>query len=296
MKEKILLTGVSGFVGNYLARYFLEKMFPLVGIGRRDTIEIESLKNKYNNFQYLKNDLIKPLEYNEEVDVIIHCASQSPFNCRSLSQYIDGNIISTRNIVNYAKKWKPKLIIYLSGISIYGKVQTEILNEKSDIINSDFYGQTKFLSEGLFMEDSLDVPVMILRLPGILGKGAHSCWLAKVVKKMKNHESISYFNADNLFNNCIHLLDLSCFVQNIITMQFDRKAVLNLASVEPKKIIDILNFIKVSLKSDSILNEIQADLSSFVISTKKAESEFGFLPRSVIDTIKMYLEDSSYDG
>ena len=77
---KIVVTGCTGYVGNYMIRH-LAKAFPnaqIVGISRRGTArEGSDLKDtkKYPNVRFSKGDCLKKEQIQEEIsdaDVVLH--------------------------------------------------------------------------------------------------------------------------------------------------------------------------------------------------------------------------------
>lgn len=115
---KILITGNEGFVGSYCETFF-----------RADGYEVRGVDRKFNNDQDLLN-------YNKakgfwadmiywNPDVIIHLAG-TPRIQRSIKDPINtfnDNVVGTRNILELARKMKPKLFIYAGSSSSKGMPQ-----------------------------------------------------------------------------------------------------------------------------------------------------------------------------
>jgi nucleoside-diphosphate-sugar epimerase len=291
MTKTILITGATGFVGSELAPYLTNQGHRVIGISRRE------IKNKNNGnstneaVNFIQWELFQESGYLESVDVIIHLAAQSPYNAQKPIDYIIGNVLTTRAVLKYACHFKPKLFIFFSGISVYGRIKETVLTETTDIVNPDMYGLSKYMAEQIVLHDSEQYPVMVLRLPGIIGKGAHSCWLANIVHKMKKNESIHFYHPHALFNNVIHLQDVFHFIGQLISNIPYQSDIINLAASQPMSITDILGYIQSKLRSSSEFLENPSDQNSYIISTKKAESNFGFMPNSVKQSLEFFLED-----
>lgn len=167
---KILLTGVTGFIGNYFATKWEEKPHQVIGIARR------RMQSDLDT-SIICADLAEDVPLNEPVDVIVHTAAQSPAPNITTDAFVRNNVDAVRNLIRYAHSFDVQRFIYLSSISIYGEVSTNLLDENTPIVNPDPYGLTKYMGELLLLDESRWLPSVSLRLPGVLGKGAitHSC-------------------------------------------------------------------------------------------------------------------------
>ena len=117
MIKKILITGVSGFIGFHLAKFLLKKNYKVIGIdnfSRSYEIKIKKLRTselkKFKNFKFYKKDIKnidKALKI-EKVDVIFHLAAEAGVR-RSISkplEYVEENISNTIRVFQFAKKKK----------------------------------------------------------------------------------------------------------------------------------------------------------------------------------------------
>ena len=146
MKEKILITGVAGFIGFSLAKKFLQNNYKIYGIDNvnnyYDTkLKIDRLKILKNNkkFSFKKIDLknFKDLDNcikKNKINFIIHLAAQAGvrFSLKNPQTYIDNNITGFLNILEIMKKRKIKKLIYASSSSVYGKVKKKFFTENLD--------------------------------------------------------------------------------------------------------------------------------------------------------------------
>lgn len=97
MKSKIVLTGVTGFVGSNLASYFLEKEFEVHAIVRSSSklIDLKHKENSINYFVY-DNDIQKLIDFFKELNpsCIFHLASKVIIEHESsqINSLIESNI------------------------------------------------------------------------------------------------------------------------------------------------------------------------------------------------------------
>ena len=74
--DRILISGVAGFLGYHLARLFLQENYQVVGVdnyltgSRKNVTDLEV----HENFSFLYHDVTKPLYLEEKIDGILHLA------------------------------------------------------------------------------------------------------------------------------------------------------------------------------------------------------------------------------
>jgi UDP-glucuronate 4-epimerase len=80
----ILVTGSSGFVGYYVAKYLLERGDSVIGIDNMNdyydiSLKEARLKNlkKYNKFKFIKHDISLGIHLDDDINVICHLAAQA---------------------------------------------------------------------------------------------------------------------------------------------------------------------------------------------------------------------------
>ena len=73
----------------------------------------------------------------------MYCCTQF-LKKNKIADLINSNIVSLKNIIKYAEENKIKLIINLSTISIYGRIDNLNLTEKYVPKDQDNLGLTKF--------------------------------------------------------------------------------------------------------------------------------------------------------
>lgn len=279
---KVLITGISGFIGNYLCKKWIDEGIEVISTVRN--------RNDINlNCQIVYGDLSLGLNYFEPVDVIVHTAAQTPKEGITLDDYISSNICGTKKIIEYAQKYNVRKIIYISSISIYGDICEDVIDEDTSIINPNYYGLTKYIAECLLNESNLDC--VSLRLPGILGEGANNIWLAKVVRKMINGEDVQFYNPNSLFNNMLHIRDLEKFLSKLIFSDFSGFEKLVLGCKETLRVEEVIFFLKKYLKSKSeTISKKDNDKKSFSISVNRALRR-GFSSMESRETLKIFCDE-----
>lgn len=152
-KKNILVTGNLGYVGIELIKFLKKKNFNLIGL---DVGFFR--KNKFNNFdikKYVKHQINldirdKNFDYLNQfnIDTIIHLAaiSNDPMGNLFLKPTREINVLSTKKLIDWAKKNKIKKFIFASSCSVYG-FSKKYCNELSNTKPLTQYAKSKLIIE-----------------------------------------------------------------------------------------------------------------------------------------------------
>lgn len=160
---KTLITGASGFLGNYISNNLLVSNHKLTRLGFKGKCDIAC-------------DLsceIPKLPF--EIDMVIHAAGKAhinPITHEEKKYFYDINIQGTKNLCLALERSKiPIAFVYISSVSVYGKESGILINEDNDLIAKDTYGQSKIQAERIVQDwcEKYNVICTILRLPLIAG-------------------------------------------------------------------------------------------------------------------------------
>lgn len=159
---KIILTGASGFLGKTLLSS-LNSEFEVISVGR----------DKSN---LIKADLSNEVPTLPYCDLIIHAAGKAhvvPKTDAEAAEFSKVNVQGTENLLSGITQL-PKSLVFISSVSVYGLEQGEMISEDAPLLGSTPYAKSKILAEKLVMEwgERNKIPVLILRLPLIVGKNA----------------------------------------------------------------------------------------------------------------------------
>ena len=147
---KILITGSAGYIGSCLFEY-LKKRYSVFGVDKT----FPKLKKQKNftccnllNFNKI-NNIIKSIK----PDIIIHLAAKSTIDfIDKKKEYIENNVVVTKNILRSIKKNKIKHFIFSSTAAVYKSTNNK-LSEKSKLGPNNIYGKTKLDCEKYITKD-----------------------------------------------------------------------------------------------------------------------------------------------
>ena len=231
----MLITGIGGFIGQNVAEYLANNGKEIIG---------NYHNNKPSHFAGLSfscdlsQERIEKYLGGKKIDAIIHLAGQ--MRSDKICDYLDNTIGSTRNLIDYAEKTGVSTFIYISSISVYGETISQV-NERSDRINLDDYGMTKYLCERM-LEDVNIANRIVIRLPRTLGKGCDLSypWIPKVTGQMLENEDVYYRNPDLMYNNILYIDDLSKFLLHLLNKNSTGFECFVLGAQGKMRILDIL--------------------------------------------------------
>ncbi|MEW5723205.1 MAG: NAD(P)-dependent oxidoreductase [Thermodesulfobacteriota bacterium] len=292
---KILLTGAFGFIGRVLLRTLAESGHDLIAAGRPSQRDLPPAAGAGPPITSLYVDLSRDRiqdRLDGGVEAVVHAAATSPDQGKPLARMIEDNLQATANLVEFALKAGAKKFVFTSSISVYGRVESPVVDESTPIIDPDPYGLTKLLGELILEEASPHLPSVSLRLPGVLGKGNNRIWLAHVVRKAARDEEIPVYHPDAPFNNAVHVLDLAGFVGSLLEREWTGRQAFPLAAAEPMTVGEVVETIVASLNSKSKIKEVEATRPSFVISSRWAEDRFGYTPRPIRTLLERFVHES----
>ena len=142
--KRLLITGVSGLLGNNIA-YHLKNKYEIIGLYHQHPVQIQGVHTR-------KCNLTDPKAVKEIVDgvgphIIVHCASLTNIDqCESDREMTKRvNVDATKHIVQ-AVGDKPVRLIYISTDAVYDGVKGHF--SETDAINpQNYYGQSKYEGE-----------------------------------------------------------------------------------------------------------------------------------------------------
>lgn len=137
--KSIIITGATGTIGSFVAD-------ALIRLNQQNTANLkiylagrnlEKLCMQYEDcsgIEFLKYDMSRPIEFDVQVDYIIHAAGNAhpaAFNGNPVETTV-GNIESTFGLLEYLRKHHGKRLLYVSSGEVYGQgdISLEAFEEK----------------------------------------------------------------------------------------------------------------------------------------------------------------------
>jgi nucleoside-diphosphate-sugar epimerase len=288
----VLLTGATGAIGRFLLKEIVKKHNVTVLCRDERKLPKEIPRNSY---QVVNHDLTFPLPIIGEFDCMIHAAAISPNPQATTLDYVEGNVISTANVVERANQSKRcRFFFFLSTISVYDEGIYGLVDERTLITSTNTYGVTKHLAEKVIKDNLKCQSTYVLRLPGVIGCEEESPWLAKAAKSIFQNNKIEVFNSDSLFNSVIDTEEIYRCISHLLNFPVNGFNVINIAASEPITLRKVLELIAENSDYSLCLKDRFSTNSSKEISVKKVIEKFGFSPVSVRELILRVFRSHGY--
>jgi len=164
MKDKVLLTGASGFLGNAIKQE-LSSSIDLNTLGRSSSnqVVVDLTKDK--------PDILTPIDW------VIHAAGHAHVVPRSDEQkkkFFQVNVDGTKYLLDGLDNIVPRIksFVFISSVAVYGKESGSNITEAEQLSGSSPYALSKIEAEKLITDWCLkkQIRLSILRLPLLVGK------------------------------------------------------------------------------------------------------------------------------
>ena len=221
-KKRVLITGVSGLLGNNLA-FCLRENYKILGLYNAHEVEIEGIATEKVDLS--REDEVRAVINRFKPEVIVHCAAISDIEyCEGHQDLADRvNVLGTKTLVDQMGNNQTKLI-YISTDTVYNATHKQILREDDEIGPVNHYGQTKYAGEQEALKRD---NVLVLRTNifgwNIQNKFSIAEW---VIHQLLQNKEIQGFS-DAVFSS-IYTFDLANILDKII--EKDLKGIYNCCS------------------------------------------------------------------
>lgn len=156
----VLITGITGLVGSFTARRFLEAGYKVAGLKRANS-DVSLLQGIENQIVWHEGDILDIMSLERamvNIEYVIHTAAIVSFAPKDRDRMFKANIEGTANVVNLCLENNIKKLCFVSSVAALGrsipnekKAENVIsINEKAtweeSPLNSN-YAKTKYLAE-----------------------------------------------------------------------------------------------------------------------------------------------------
>ncbi len=146
-----------------------------------------------------------------------------------LADYVDANVHATSNLIEGLTLQPPRLIIYTSTLSVYGRPGVIPVDESSPAGGSLPYGATKRWGEQLLETFQRYSRIVVLRMPSLYGAGQTDSFIDGLARPAQLNDSIQLFSRGELVRDALHVSDVVRAIDNCIAQPPDNAfSILNL--------------------------------------------------------------------
>lgn len=285
----IWLTGCSGFLGTRLATHLVRR-HQVVGLARR-SCPAASLSVSINLAALESHRIIEEtIVETGSPDVVIHTASKQP-GAGDLAAFVDANVRSTSNLIEMLARWPPRLLIYTSTLSVYGRPSSLPVSEAGPAGGTLPYGATKRWAEQLLETFQRYSRVVVLRLPSLYGAGQADSFIDGLARTAQRNEPLELFARGETIRDALHVSDVVKAVDKCIAgPPAANFSILNLGCGQPLKTIAYARALVDAVASKSDIIPVDRPTSHFDLyaDISAARQQIHFDPASLADSMKVY--------
>ena len=322
--KNVMITGACGLIGSFLVDAIMihNKLY-------NDNITViaydfkeEFISNRFPkylndaNFKYVCQDVNLPLSYDDEVDYIMHLASNAHpalFKTDPVGT-IKANIIGLLNLLEFAKEKKVTRVLYTSTGEVYGEKEgiKEFFEEDIGFVNPvlyrSCYPNSKRCAETLCVSysEQYGVSTVIARPSHVYGPTmtkSDSRVYAEFIRNILNNEDITLKSPGNQTRSYTYIADAVGALLYILLAGEDKNAY-NIAN--PNSILSIREMAEIiaDIGNKKVLFDIPKDVPTNanpmqcgVLNSNKLQS-IGWTPKydsreGFINTIKILKEQDN---
>tara|TARA_E500000178_G_C17034127_1_gene762307 strand:+ start:761 stop:1732 length:972 start_codon:yes stop_codon:yes gene_type:complete len=260
---KVLITGVSGFIGFNLAKDLLvsKKNLTVYGIDNYDDYYSKNIKKirtnnlkKFKNFKFFNIDIrnrkkIFNFFKKNKFKYIIHLAAQAGVRFSQIQpkKYIEVNIFGFLNLIDACLINKPEKFIYASSSSVYGDLKILPAKETNTLNPLNIYAISKKTNEIIsrFYSNYHNLNFIGLRYFTVYGEwGRPDMFLFKLFKSYNMNKTFNLNNSGNHKRDFTYIKDAVEFTKRLVFKKDKKKKneVFNICSNKPIKITKIISF------------------------------------------------------
>ncbi len=244
-KPKVLITGVAGFIGHHLAKLLQQNGYSITGIdnlndyydvnlklARLQDLKIDTTSIEYNKplkgkIIFYKLDLtdkenLEALFAKTQFDYIINLAAQAGvrYSLKNPQAYIDSNITGFLNLLEAARKHRPKHFIFASSSSVYGlnkQVPFKTIHHTDHPVS--LYAATKKSNEmmGHSYAHLFDIPTTGLRFFTVYGPyGRPDMALHLFTEAILQDRELDVFNYGHMSRDFTYIDDITESIKRLL--------------------------------------------------------------------------------
>ena len=315
---KILITGITGFIGFHTALKLIEQGNQVIGvdnindyydknlkISRLKIIQSKSIvfyKTNISNLKKISNvfEEVKP-------KLVLNLAAQAGvrYSISNPDAYLKSNLIGFFNILECCKNFGVEHLIYASSSSVYGNNNIYPFNEMQRVDNPiSFYAATKKSNEIMAYSYShlYNLRTTGLRFFTVYGPfGRPDMAYFIFVKKILNNEPIYIYGDGEIFRDFTYIDDAVSAIVKLIhfqqsKMDFQKKIPYEIFNIGNNKPIKLLDFVKLTEKlcgKKAIIlrkGKQSGDVDYTAADTVKLKDKIGYVPETQIgDGMKIFI-------
>lgn len=288
---KALVTGATGFIGNYLVKELRRCKWQIFCLTRHP---VTSIDNQISTLQVDLADIdslrLLPKKVGK-IDAIFHLGAMMPGGDSSTEaiSYFVTNALSTLELLYVSLELDVNTFVYASSIAIVGRPQWLPITEEHPLFFTHPYLLSKCVGEQAceMFRRIKGLRVISLRISSPYGVGMSAATvLPKFVEKSLRSEDIEVYGAGNRSQNFVHVQDIvrAC----LLAVESGNSGVYNIggpSAISMKQLAEMIVRLTPACKSQIILNRKPDPQDSYLweVDLSHAKKELKYFPQITLE-------------
>ena len=225
--KTVLITGVAGFIGRYVARHFSAQGWSVVGIDNAPPENAPTANLKAYQRLQMPDVALNSFLQAHQPDVCIHCAGRASVGLSMTDPLADfyANTVLTFEILDALRLSAPSCrFIFLSSAAVYGNPASLPVSETQSTAPLSPYGFHKLQGEQLCLEFAKvhGLPTASVRIFSAYGPGLRRQVVWDICQKALTQNTVQLQGTGQESRDFIHALDIAralMIIANSASMQ-----------------------------------------------------------------------------
>jgi dihydroflavonol-4-reductase len=218
---KILITGISGLVGSFIAKKLVKEGHTVTGLVREDS-DLSLIEGILNKINLAIGDILDIPNLEKAItgqELVVHSAGLVSFLPKDSDRLFKINVEGTANVVNICLANNIKKLLFISSVAAIGRneklknIDFEYVSEATEWLespNNSNYAKSKYVAElEVWRGISEGLPAVILNPSNILGEADWTKSSTKLFKYVFD-QNIFYTNGNLNYIDIEDLTDIAC--------------------------------------------------------------------------------------
>lgn len=300
---KVLISGITGFLGSHIAETLIEANFQIIGLKRENSNiwRCEEFKEKINWVDIDEEGNYKKILAKVTFDVFIHGAWIGVKAEERNDDVLQAqNVIFLNSLLQVASASAVKKIIFLGSQAEYGKIN-EIVTEDKECNPTTAYGKAKLACLDLIenFSKSHKIEWLWLRVFSLFGEKEDNTWLIpSLIQKMKSEDEMEFTLAEQKYAY-LYVKDFANIIHKLITLHID-SGIYNISSSNSVKIRELVEKIRDIISPTFLLKfgilkyrenqSMHVEGSMIKINSQIDDIKFTDFDIALANTIKYYIK------
>jgi len=289
--KKVLITGGSGFIGQHLAKKFLDSRHDVTIFDIAEPT-LDELKGAY-----ISGDVFDSKKINDTVkdhDVVIHLVglADSGIAQKDPVESFRLNLLSLQNVLEACRRFGGKKLIFPSSAAVYGITEDLPVKESFPLNPTNMYSWHKYLCEKLIKahHDNYGIDYVILRLFNVYGAG-HKGVIEIFLEKAKNGETIESFGPYQ-YRDFVYAGDVAAAMYQAAIYEKVNNRVVNVGSGRGVQIRELLDLTcEIYPKAKWIKTKAKFTIYDSIADITLAKILLDFKPHDTLDFMKKIIKE-----